>query len=389
MTERGGEPAEPGQACGRHLASGYDLVIFDLDGVVYLVDRPIPGAVEALSRLHADGRPVAYATNNAARRPAEVAKVLSGMDVPATEAQVLTSAQAAAAALAERFPPGARVLVVGSDGLRAEVDQVGLVPVRGADDAPVAVVQGYGPGVGWADLAEACVAVRAGAVWVATNTDPTLPTVRGPLPGNGSLVAALATALDRRPDLVVGKPEPTLFATAARRAGAGRALVVGDRLDTDIEGAHRAGMDSLLVLTGVSRPAELLTAPPARRPTYLAADLRGLYEVDGAVRIPVGAALPARDGGWCGSADDGGGWRVSVDDDGGLCLDGAGSALPALRQLCAAAWAAAPGTPPEARRGPTTGTASEPGAAQRCAEQPVRLRAASDAAREALAALGL
>ena len=146
-----------------------------------------------------------------------------------------------------------------------------------ADDKPAAVVQGYGPDVGWPELAEACVAVRAGALWVATNADRTLPSPRGPLPGNGSLVAALATALQRQPDEVVGKPAPALFQRAAERTGARHPLVVGDRLDTDIEGAHRAGMDSLLVLTGVTQPADLAEVPPDRRPTYVGKDLTALF----------------------------------------------------------------------------------------------------------------
>jgi glycerol-1-phosphatase len=169
------------------------------------------------------------------------------------------------------------VLVVGAEALRAEVRDAGLVPVATADDRPEAVVQGYGPEVGWAQLAEASLAVRAGATWVATNTDRTLPSPRGPLPGNGSLVAVLRTALDRDPDVVVGKPEPALFHAAADRAGARRPLVVGDRLDTDIEGANRAGFDSLLVLTGVSTADELAKAPDGHRPTYVADDLGGLF----------------------------------------------------------------------------------------------------------------
>lgn len=268
------------------LVDGYDLVILDLDGVVYLVDQPIPGAVEAIAQLHREHRSVAYATNNASRRAAEVAALLRGMGVPAADDEVLTSAQASAATLVGRFPSGSPVLLVGADALREEVRAAGFTVVTSADDRPVAVVQGYGPQVGWADLAEACVAVRAGAWWVATNTDRTLPTGRGPLPGNGSLVAALATALDRQPDVVVGKPGPDLFTTAARRVSAERALVVGDRLDTDIEGAVRAGMDSLLVLTGISDEAELFAAPPTRRPTYLAADLSGLFAAPDEVRVP-------------------------------------------------------------------------------------------------------
>ncbi len=315
------------------LHAAYDLVILDLDGVVYLIDRPIPGAVEVITRLHVEGRRLAYATNNASRRAGEVAGLLRGMGVEALEAEVLTSAQASAALLAERLPAGSPVLVVGADALRAEIRDAGLLPVETAADDPAAVVQGYGPDVGWADLAEAAVAIRAGAIWVATNTDRTLPTARGPVPGNGALVAALRTALERDPDLVVGKPEPALFETAALRAGARRPIVVGDRLDTDIEGARRSGMDSLLVLTGVAVPRDLLAAPPDRRPTYVATDLSGLFEVDDAVRVP--GLENGRDGA------EAGGWRVTR-QDAGVELTGSGESLPALRLLCAAAWAGGP-----------------------------------------------
>ncbi|MFI7437989.1 HAD-IIA family hydrolase [Micromonospora haikouensis] len=332
---------------GDRLVDGYSLVVFDLDGVIYLIDRPIPGAVEAVGRLHAEGRAVAYATNNASRRASEVADLLTGMGVPAAAEEVLTSAGASAELLAERLPAGSPVLVVGAEALRAEITAAGLRPVSRVDESPVAVVQGYGPQVGWADLAEASLAVRAGAQWIATNTDRTLPSGRGPLPGNGSLVAVLRTALDREPDVVVGKPEPALFATAARRAGQGRTLVVGDRLDTDIEGARRAGLDSLLVLTGVSDVPELLAAPAARRPTYVSVDLAGLFDPAAVVRVP-GAA---ETGGWSARAT-----------DGGLELAGAGRPLDALAALCAVAWTTGAGT---------------------------RVRAAAPEAEAALAALGL
>ncbi|MBB5873207.1 HAD superfamily hydrolase (TIGR01450 family) [Allocatelliglobosispora scoriae] len=244
--------------------------------MVFLIDTPIPGAVETVAALRESGIGVAFATNNASRRSAEVAELLTGMGVAADPAEVLTSAGAAAAALAQRCAAGDPVLVVGAAALREEVSAAGLRPVTSADDKPVAVVQGYGPEVGWAQLTEACIAVRAGAFWVATNTDRTLPSPRGPLPGNGSLVAVLVTALGRQPDLVVGKPQPGLFHAAAARVGAERPLVVGDRLDTDIAGAGRAGMESLLVLTGVSTRAELSTVVGADRPTYVADDLTGL-----------------------------------------------------------------------------------------------------------------
>ncbi|GAA5192137.1 HAD-IIA family hydrolase [Rugosimonospora acidiphila] len=293
----------------------YDLVIFDLDGVVYLGTEPIPGAADAINRLHAEHRALAYATNNAGRRPEEVAELLVSLGIPAASDEVITSPQAAARLLAERLPAGAGVLVVGTDALRSEIRGVGLTPVDSAEAAPAAVVQGYGPDVGWRMLAEASVAIRAGALWVATNGDRTLPSPRGPLPGNGALVAALATALDRAPDAIVGKPEPALFHQAAKRIGAQLPLVVGDRLDTDIEGAVRAGMDSVLVLTGVSTAQDVLAAPPHRRPTFIAADLTGLFTMDGST----------------------GGWRVRREDS-GLELSGDGTPVEALRLLSAYAW---------------------------------------------------
>ncbi|MEU4620226.1 HAD-IIA family hydrolase [Actinoplanes sp. NPDC023801] len=311
-----------------HLAGGYDLVIFDLDGVVFLIDKPIPGAAEAVERLRADATTIAYATNNASRRAAEVATLLTGMGVSATPAEVLTSAGASAALLAERLPAGAPVLVVGAEALRGEVRDAGLTPVDSAEDEPVAVVQGYGPEVGWKILAEAALAVRAGAAWYATNADRTLPSPRGPLPGNGSLVAVLRTALDRDPDVVVGKPQPALFRTAASRSGAQRPLSIGDRLDTDIQGAVTAGIDSLLVLTGVSGPADLLAAPEDRRPTYVAADLSALF------RPPADARVPA-------PGDEAGGWQLSREGD-SVTLKGSGTPVDALRLLCGATWNGVP-----------------------------------------------
>jgi glycerol-1-phosphatase len=267
------------------VVAGYDLVIFDLDGVLYLGDQVVPGAAEATKRLRERGVPAAYATNNASRLARDVAALLTSLDIPAGEDEVITSSRASAQLLAQRLPVGAPVLVVGAPALEDEIRAAGLTPVATAGSAPLVVLQGYGPEVGWRHLAEAAVAIRAGASWVATNTDRTLPSPRGPLPGNGSLVAALATALDRQPDTVVGKPDPGLFLAAARERGANRPLVVGDRLDTDIEAANRAGMDSLLVLTGVSTAAEAREAPPERRPTYISEDLSGLFAERDAVLV--------------------------------------------------------------------------------------------------------
>ncbi len=312
------------------VAGGYDLVILDLDGVVYLGTQPIPGAPAAIAALGVGGPAIAYVTNNASRSAAAVAELLQSLGLPATVDQVVTSAQAAAELLARELSADSPVLVVGAPALRDEVRRAGLRPVDEAGQRPVAVVQGYGPRVGWPELAEACVAIRGGARWVATNIDATLPSPRGPLPGNGSLVAALRSALGGRgPEVVVGKPEPELFRVTAQRSRAHRPLVVGDRLDTDIEGAVRAGMASLLVLTGVSTPADVLAAPPTRRPTYVAADLSALSREDVDVRIPQWRDEAAA-----------GNWRVTFAGDrlvlhGGPTA-GAGDAVPAL---AAAAWA--------------------------------------------------
>jgi glycerol-1-phosphatase len=314
------------------VVDAYDLVIFDLDGVVYLGHDPIAGAIDAINGLVRADKPVAYATNNASRRADEVAALLRKIGLTADSSEVVTSAHASASLLAERLPAGAPVLVVGGPALRAEVAEAGLTPVAGAaddDGTPAAVVQGYAPDVGWKQLAEGCVAIRAGAWWVATNGDRTLPSPRGPLPGNGSLVAALATALGRQPDVVVGKPAPTLFATAAARVGAHRPLVVGDRLDTDIAGAVQAGFDGMIVLTGVSTAADVLAAPDGARPTWIARDLHALADAGAAARVP---AMSEND-----TSAECGGWTVRRADV-GLELSGDGTDVAALAALAAMAW---------------------------------------------------
>ncbi|WP_082899624.1 HAD-IIA family hydrolase [Rhodococcus phenolicus] len=251
------------------LRSVYDVLLLDLDGTVYRGADPVPGAVEALTS--GDDR-LFYVTNNASRRPVDVAAHLRDLGFPADESTVVTSSQSGARLLAERIPAGAAVLVVGTEALAEEIHRVGLRPVRSADEGPVAVVQGHSPDTGWPILAEATLAIRAGAVWVATNVDSTLPTERGLVLGNGSMVAAVRSATGAEP-LVAGKPAAPLLEDAIARSAAVRPLVVGDRLDTDIEGAIAVGADSLLVLTGVSTVADLLRAPATQRPTYVADSL--------------------------------------------------------------------------------------------------------------------
>lgn len=254
------------------LREGFDVLLLDLDGTVYQGPEAIPGAREALAA--GDQRQL-YVTNNASRSPAAVAQHLRELGFDAADADVVTSSQSAARLLAEKLEPGAAVLVVGTDALAAEVENVGLRPVRRFEDAPVAVVQGHSPATDWAILAEATLAIRAGALWIAANVDSTLPTERGLVLGNGSMVAALRCATGREP-IVAGKPAAPLMEDALARAGQARPLVVGDRLDTDIAGANAVGVESLLVLTGVSTTADLLRADAMHRPTYVAESLDAL-----------------------------------------------------------------------------------------------------------------
>ncbi|WP_461024839.1 HAD-IIA family hydrolase [Thalassiella azotivora] len=268
---------------GGDLLSGHDLLLLDLDGVVYVGGEAVGGAVSALAEVRRRGVPIAFATNNASRTPDQVAEHLVALGVDAAPDEVVTSSMAAAAVVVERLGAGARVLPVGGPGVRLACESAGLVPVDGADDGPAAVVQGYGPDIAWRDLAEVAYAVRGGAWWVATNTDATLPTERGPAPGNGSLVAAVRHAVEVDPT-VAGKPEPALFQQAAARVGADDPLVVGDRLDTDVAGARAAGFRSVLVLTGVSGVDDLLRCPAPQRPDVVVSDLRALHAPVPAVR---------------------------------------------------------------------------------------------------------
>ncbi len=316
------------------LSAAYDVALLDLDGVVYLGGAAIPGAAAALAAVGPAGMRLAFVTNNAYRTPAAIAAQLTGLGVPASPEDVVTSAQAAARLLAERLPAGSAVLVIGGIGLRAAVRERGFRPVSAAAEEPAAVVQGYSPDISYSSLAEGALAVQAGALFVASNADATLPTPRGRQPGNGSLIRVIATATGIRP-LVAGKPEPPLHAESVQRTGARRPLVVGDRLDTDIEGACRVGADSLLVLTGVTQPADLLLAPPGRRPSYVAADLSGLLEPHPEVTAGNGR-YHCR------------GWTARWDADSQrLELTGSGDRIDGLRALSAAAWSAA-GITPEA-----------------------------------------
>ncbi len=259
------------------LADGYDAALFDLDGVVYLGPVAVDGAPEGLRALRDRGTRVGFVTNNAARPPAAVAEHLGELGIVATEDDVVTSAQAGAQLVAHRFGAGAKVLAVGGPGVWDALTEVGLVGVRSAEDQPVAVLQGFGFDLTWDQLNEAAIAIHRGAHWVATNIDPTRPTDRGIVPGNGAAVAAVRLAVDADPE-VAGKPYRPLVDATVARLGAGHPIFVGDRLDTDIAGAVAAGLDSMLVLTGAHGPTDLVGAGADSRPTHLGYDLRDLLQ---------------------------------------------------------------------------------------------------------------
>lgn len=292
-------------AVGPAPIEGVDVVLGDLDGVVYTGPGPVPHAVESLNRAAGEGRRLGFITNNASRTDASVAAHLTGLGIPVAAGDVVTSPQAAMRLLRDTVPPGSTILVVGGEGLVVEVEKAGFRVTRSAEDAPAAVVQGFAPEVGWTQLAEAAYALATpvedgGIPWIATNTDWTIPQARGVAPGNGTLVSAVHTAVGRLAT-VAGKPETPIFREAVARFGAQSPLFLGDRLDTDILGAARAGIRSALVLTGIDRPKHVLAAPNGGRPDYILGDLRELFEpypqtvVTGA-RTTVGTACVEIDG---------------------------------------------------------------------------------------------
>ncbi|MGW4205761.1 HAD hydrolase-like protein [Streptomyces sp. NPDC004726] len=307
------------------LSAAYDTALLDLDGVVYAGGAAIAYAVDSLLAAREDGMRLAYVTNNALRPPEAVAAHITELGVPTDAEEVINSAQAVARLISEQVPAGSRVLVVGGEGLWVALRERGLEPVESADDDPVAVAQGYGgPDLRWGRFAEACYAIARGVPWFASNTDLTIPSGRGIAPGNGAAVEVVRIATGAEPQ-VAGKPLPPMHRETILRTGAKRPLVVGDRLDTDIEGAFNGGVDSLLVLTGVTDGARLLAAAPHHRPTYVDADLRGMLTAQPDVTEAGGGGFRC------------GGWTASV-ADGRLALEGDGAPMDGLRALCAAAW---------------------------------------------------
>jgi len=281
---------------------GVDLVLADLDGVIYKGHAAIPFAIEGMNQAATTAR-LGYITNNASRTAQSVAEHLSSLGLTVGAEDVVTSPQAAVRLLADVVPAGAKILVVGGAGLTEEVTKAGFEITFSAEDAPEAVIQGFAPEVGWLHLAEAAFALHTGIPWVATNTDWTIPVARGTAPGNGTLVGAVHTAVGRLP-IVAGKPEAAIFEVAVERFGASSPLFIGDRLDTDILGSNRAGIPSALVLTGIDQAKQVLAADAKSRPRYILSDLRELHlpypeaiettDTDGGVITTVGTAVVRR-----------------------------------------------------------------------------------------------
>jgi glycerol-1-phosphatase len=305
------------------LWDAYDVAMLDLDGVVYVGPAAVPGAPDHLDAARQAGMQLAYVTNNASRTPDTVAQHLRDLGVDAAEEDVVTSAQAAARLLSERLPEGSAVFVIGGRGLEVALTELGLRPVQDRGEQPVAVVSGFAADLRWRTVMTGAILVREGLPWVASNTDLTVPTADGPGPGNGALVAVVARFAEREP-VVAGKPQPPLFEETLRRVGGERPLVVGDRLDTDIEGASKVGYDSLLVMTGVTDVRTLVSAAPPLRPSYVASDLSAL-----------GRPQPQPE--QAGGAVRSGGWRAVV-EDGELVVEGEGAPDAWWQAVAVAGW---------------------------------------------------
>ncbi|VEI12329.1 HAD-IIA family hydrolase [Trueperella bialowiezensis] len=316
-----------GQA-DRPLSETSDYIFLDLDGVCYRGSSPIENVPEGIREAEANGNKKAFLTNNSMAAPRSVAAKLASVGVDAEESEIYTSSRTAVAQVLERFPNGAKVLALGTEGLFYELEQTDLEVVTSADDKPDAVLQGLTKDLGWRELSEAALAIRQGAVYFATNLDATLPLERGQYLGCGSMVEAVVHATGVRP-IASGKPAPDMYRLAMKEKGARNPICVGDRLDTDIAGANAAELPVLHVLTGVNTARDVMLAPDHERPTFLGIDM-----------LDLNIAIPAitRDGSeWtCGEA------RVSL-GSGVITVNGSELTtsqigLNAYRALVATVW---------------------------------------------------
>jgi HAD superfamily hydrolase (TIGR01457 family) len=255
------------------LVERYACFLLDLDGVLYRGDHPVHGASEALGRLREARKRIVFVTNNSSRTPEQVADKLLRLGIEAAPSEVVSSALATADLLASRG--GGRAFVIGETGIRTALAAAGLAIADGEPDAVDYVVVGWDRAIDYTKLKTASLLVERGAHLVATNADPSFPAPDGLWPGAGALLAVVTCTTGIEAE-VVGKPHAPLYEAALRRAGGGRPLVIGDRLDTDIVGAAGLGWDSLLVLTGISTRGDLADAP--FRPTYVGRDLSALFD---------------------------------------------------------------------------------------------------------------
>jgi HAD superfamily hydrolase (TIGR01450 family) len=242
--------------------SRYDQLILDLDGCVWIGDRPVPGSVEAVAALREGGKRLAFATNDPRHAGEEYVTKLWSMGIQASLGDVVTVGGAVQHLLAETRR-GQTAFVIGTEPMRRHVADAGLKLLNHTDLASRAdlVVVGGTDDLVYADLRDGALAIRRGADFLATGRDPTYPQPDGLWPGTGAIVAALEYATGRTA-AIVGKPEPQLFMTALDRLGDGRTLVVGDRLDSDVAAAARAKLDAALVLSGGTSPDEVDGADP-------------------------------------------------------------------------------------------------------------------------------
>lgn len=307
----------------RPLNELHDAMLLDLDGVVYVGPCAVQAAPEAISKARAAGTRVAFVTNNAGRTPGRIADHLQELGIEAAPRDVVTSADAAARLIAERYPEGSEVLVIGDTGLRQAVHQFGMRPVTVDSESVIAVAQGYSRSMARDLLDQGVLAVARGAFYVASNADATTPGESGIAPGNGAFIQVIQHATGVEP-AVAGKPMRPLHQEGILRTDAHSPLIVGDRLDTDIEGAITHGAAGMLVLSGVATPADVLAAPEHQRPRYLAWDVSGMNEAHPAVERE-GTTVRCQ------------GWTVVVDGS-HVALSGSGERLDGLRALCTAVW---------------------------------------------------
>lgn len=229
-------------------------LIIDMDGVVWKADAPIGDLKSTFTRIREHGLKFIFATNNSTKTPEQYVERLAGFGVDVEPWQVITSSQAAAHAVSQKFPRGTKVFVIGEDGVRKALEEKGfeIVSVENAVNAQ-AVVMGIDREISFQKVVEATLLVRNGIPFYVTNTDKTFPTPRGEIPGSGAWVSVILTATDVQP-IIAGKPYPFLMELSLEKLGVQKedALVVGDRLETDIAAGQAVGCPTALVLSGVS-----------------------------------------------------------------------------------------------------------------------------------------